>query len=342
MRALALGFGTMMLVTVTGLADTFDDAQKAFKDKKYKQAVKLLDAHLKDNKDDAKAYLLRGQANANTKAYDVAMVDFTRVIELDPKSAPAHYARGKLFVIDKKADKAMADFDKAIELSPTLGAVYIDRGNLHLSAGAPDKATADFDKAVKFSPTAGTAFLGRARATLVKHGQPVQFERDGKTYVVLRPTAEGAKKALPDLDKAVELSAKSAASFATRAECYEVLGTDDKAVADRIQAAALNKTDAYNLNRLAWTLATSRDDKLRDGKAAVEYAGRAVELSKGADGTHLDTLAAAHAEAGDFKKAVANQEKAIEVLKAPERSPFHERLELYKRDKPYRVPAPPK
>jgi hypothetical protein len=121
--------------------------------------------------------------------------------------------------------------------------------------------------------------------------------------------------------------------------CYEALGDDKKEIADRKQFNTLDNNNPQNLNRLAWILAATAKDELRDGKAAVEKAKRAVELTKSMDPYVLDTLACAYAAAGNFPEAVATQEKVIALLKAPPKSVFHERLELYKQNKPYREPA---
>ena len=95
--------------------------------------------------------------------------------------------------------------------------------------------------------------------------------------------------------------------------------------------------DGSALNGLAWVLATCPDARFRDGKMAVEMATRACELSKWAEAAWLDTLAAAHAEAGDFPSAVRWQLEAIAKLPPgdPTRSGFVDRLQLYESNKPY-------
>jgi tetratricopeptide (TPR) repeat protein len=333
----------MLLVAVTGLADTYDDAQTAFKNKKYKQAVKLLDEHLKENKDDAKAYLLRGRAHAQTNADVKALADFNKAIELTPKNPPAYIQRGQLLATMGKFDEALTDLDKAVELAPKQPATYVARGFLFLDsklADGKDKALKDFDQAVKLTPELPRAYLGRARAILEKSPRVAVIKEGDKVFTVItgvQPMA--AKQALPDLDKAIALLPKSAQAYLLRATCHEALGDETKEVADRKEVATLDKINARNLNQLAWILASSANKDVRDGKTAVTAAKQAVELTKGADAYILDTLACAHAAAGDFAEAVATQEKVIAMLKAPANSVFHERLELYKKKQPYRVPA---
>jgi tetratricopeptide (TPR) repeat protein len=104
------------------------------------------------------------------------------------------------------------------------------------------------------------------------------------------------------------------------------------------QAIKSNADDFQAFSGLAWLLATCPEDRIRDGKRAVELAKRACELSARAVATCVDTLAAAYAEAGDFEAASDNQCKAIGMLstKDPRIEPYRSRLALYVGHKPYR------
>ncbi len=56
---------------------------------------------------------------------------------------------------------------------------------------------------------------------------------------------------------------------------------------------------------------------------------------------HLDNLAAAFAELGDFASAVKWQSKAIEMLNDDKtKDDYRTRLELYERKKPYHETTP--
>jgi tetratricopeptide (TPR) repeat protein/ribosomal protein S27E len=68
------------------------------------------------------------------------------------------------------------------------------------------------------------------------------------------------------------------------------------------------------LNSIAWTLASSKLEKVRNGKRAVEIATKACELTKYKDPAMLDTLAAAFAENHDFDNAVKWKEKTLEIV----------------------------
>jgi serine/threonine-protein kinase len=85
-------------------------------------------------------------------------------------------------------------------------------------------------------------------------------------------------------------------------------------------------------NGYAWALLVAQPPDLRDPEAAVVYARRAVELSRGADPGAMDTLALALFESGDAEQAVATQRRALELVGTQDsarRTRFQERLERY-------------
>ena len=74
---------------------------------------------------------------------------------------------------------------------------------------------------------------------------------------------------------------------------------------------------------------------IRDGDKAFEAARMAHALSKGP--AEMAALAAAHAELGQFDKAVEWQEKAVAAAPAGAKEPYRERLKKYQDRKPYRL-----
>jgi serine/threonine-protein kinase len=80
---------------------------------------------------------------------------------------------------------------------------------------------------------------------------------------------------------------------------------------------------------------------LRDGDLAFGNANRAYQLSGGKEWSYSDTLAAAYAESGDFKQAVAWETKAIDLAKdEASKKQCRARLERYQARKPYRDEPP--
>jgi non-specific serine/threonine protein kinase/serine/threonine-protein kinase len=85
-----------------------------------------------------------------------------------------------------------------------------------------------------------------------------------------------------------------------------------KEVADRPGAT---HDQIYNF---AWLGITIEPADLRDAKAVLPYAKRAVELSGGTDPLSLHVLAQARAAMGDFAHAVESEEQALKLFSIPE------------------------
>jgi len=117
-------------------------------------------------------------------------------------------------------------------------------------------------------------------------------------------------------------------------------GQTREAVARLRQAIKLEPNASEALNNLAWLLATSPDDGLRNGVEAVQLAEQACRLTNYQDLVPLGTLSAAYAEAGRFEEAIATAQKGFELARAANDRRFAGILQVllksYKAGKPWR------
>jgi tetratricopeptide (TPR) repeat protein len=145
-------------------------------------------------------------------------------------------------------------------------------------------------------------------------------------------------KAIADYTKAIELDPKAADAYNNRGIAWRKKGENDRAIADYTKVIEIDPKDASAYNSLAWLMATSPDDRYRDGKQAAVLAEKAVKLDE--TSSRLDTLAAAYAEAGRFQDAIKTQEQAITKLKqegeTQDLAEYEQHLASYKAGKPWR------
>jgi len=122
------------------------------------------------------------------------------------------------------------------------------------------------------------------------------------------------------------------------------LGRTREAVAQYREALRLNPNLTGPLNNLAWVLAASPDDGLRNGPEAVRLAQRACELTHYGEPLFIGTLAAAYAESGRFPEAVTTAEKAEQLATDAGLKKLAEAnrqlLEFYRAGKPYHESPP--
>ena len=106
------------------------------------------------------------------------------------------------------------------------------------------------------------------------------------------------------------------------------------------EALRLNPDDSEAHDNRAKLMAACPLAEYRDGNKAVEFATRACELTEWKNPGFLDTLAAAHAQAGDFAAAETWQTTAISLLPDErKKDDYRSRLMLYQARKPYRLPG---
>ncbi|REJ97421.1 MAG: hypothetical protein DWQ35_02365 [Planctomycetota bacterium] len=100
--------------------------------------------------------------------------------------------------------------------------------------------------------------------------------------------------------------------------------------------------------RVAWLMATSPDDQMRNGEEAVRWAKRVVDVTARRQPGPLWTLAAAYAEVGRFEEAITVAKEAqtlIENFNLPAAQKdemlgrLDEQIEFYARGEPYREAA---
>jgi thiol-disulfide isomerase/thioredoxin len=160
---------------------------------------------------------------------------------------------------------------------------------------------------------AGTWDRQKAKAEAAVKAQMERFVARELPVLVAEAQESGDWK--PLMDRFTQLESKAVDPTSVRVLKFQVLADSDKAAEAIATAKQLMDADigAEGFNMLAWTIATEMPDNVRDLKVALAAADKAVALSKGQDGTILDTQARVHFELGDSAKALEIQTRAVDM-----------------------------
>ena len=196
--------------------------------------------------------------------------------------------------------------DRARAVGPSFRRAMAD-----LLAGRLAAALTGLDRCLDLDPGFAPAYSTRA-GIHVREGRYEAARRDIERALALRPGHVG------DLH--------NRAVVRTALEMY------DGAVEDYEAVLARDPGSVGTRNNLAWLLATAKDPRVRDGARAVTLALEVVRLDR--QPAWLDTLAAAHAECGEFARAAAVEEEAWRRSMPPNER-FRIRLECYRQDRTF-------
>lgn len=262
----------------------------------------------------------QGLADLKSKEYQAAVDKFSMAIEAVPDDFEALNNRGFARIYTGDYEGAIEDCSRSIAINPGSAKAYNNRGLARLFTGAFDEAIVDFDQAIAINPRYVDAYSNRGLAWSQK-----------KDYA----------KAIADCTEALHLNPRSAKALYSRGFARDRQGDPGGAMWDYIQVLKVNPSYIEAFNSMAWIMATSPDDRLRDGRRAVAYAEKAVDNSP-ADINFIDTLAAAYAEAGRFDEAIAIENRIISLLATTRQRDaiaMHvKRMNHYEEGRPYREP----
>lgn len=325
-------------------------AQHYYTQEQFDDALADIDNALRLEPEHATSHELRGMILLGLERYDDALLSFDRATELAPEAALPYQHRAELYRLQGNLEKAAEQLTKALELAPGNTATLLLRASIYFQLQKPELAIADVENIIRRQPQLLQAHLMRAelyaatdrvdqaieqleRLSQFAPGQAQILEQLGSFYLVDgRP-----QKAIEACSEIIEADADNARALRTRGDAYLNIGRHAEAVADFDRALEVSAEDLGVLNNLAWVLATSPVDEVRDGQRAVQLATKAGELSAYQMPHILSTLAAAYAETGDFDSAMKWSEKAVELGKDdPSYEQLTQELAGYREGKPWR------
>jgi len=298
-----------------------------------------------------------GVALANEGRYDEAIENYRLAVQFYPTFPEALNSLGVALTAKGRFEEAIENHCQAIQLNPNYCEARYNLGVALANEGRWDEAIGNYRQAIQLNPNFPEA-LNKLGVALAAKGRFEEAIESFHQAILANPSHAEAldnlgdalahqgrfEEAIEDFRGAILVNSNRPETFYHLGMTLGQMGRTREAVAQYREALRLNSNLAEALNNLAWVLAASSDDKLRNGTEAVRLAEQACELTHYGDPLFIGTLAAAYAEAGRFPEAATTAEKAEQLATAAGLAAVaaknHQLLELYRAGKPYHEPAP--
>lgn len=281
----------------------------------YAEAVKAYSTAIKLKPKNAMWYVNRGSARLGINEVDKAVEDYNQALKLDAGLADAKIGLCNVALIRGDLKEAFRAADDAVDLQPKNAMALNARGWVSYKLGNVEEAVYDLNRAVRYAPALSIAYGNR-----------------GVCYV----SQNDFERAIADHSRHLKLSPGNPFALSNRAVAWLGKGEFQKAKDDFTAAEKVAPNLDEALNGFAWFLATCPEKSFRNGEMAIKKAKQACKISKNKNWYHLDTLAAAYAEIGDFENAVKYAKMALEVVPEAKAAVCQEHLKRFEQRKPCR------
>ena len=317
------------------------------------ESEKELRLAIEENPDYAEAYHNLGSTLLVENRLEEGKQQFVKALQLKPDFSAARISLGRAFIAEGHFEDAAAAFRETIRKAPESPDGYLALGQLDAEKNDMQGAAAEFRKALDIDPgnadTEGN--LGHALVSLGSIDEAIPHLRKALELALQNGEVEIdlgvalAKKG--QLDDAMDLFQRALVLIPGSADAHYYLG---KALvltghtADGLghwkQALQSRPDSPQVLNDMAWVLATSRDDGVRNGEQALSLAQHAAQLTSEQEPAILGTLSAVYAEMGQFNKAIELGQRAADLARQQNKlalaQNLTEQLTLFRSNRPVR------
>ena len=316
------------------------------------EAQTQFEKSLRLDPDSAMSHSLLGVLHFSEGRRDEAVAELRRAIHLDPTHEMIHVNLANTLAGLGELDEAIDHYREGIRLRENYAEAYNNLGSALGKRGEMSLAEQAFRQALDYFPdypeahlNLGLAFhaTGRMDEAQIHLLRTVALRPDNfrahNTLGVIYGAQGRHEEAGRHLEKSLQLRPDFAEAHFNYAIALNNSSRQQDALLHVREAARLNPSHLPARNYLAGMLATHPDPEIRNPEQAIRVAADLVEETGRQIPMFLDTLAAAHASAGDFTLAMEIAGEAVDIAITAGENELAEdirtRLHLYREGRPF-------
>jgi tetratricopeptide (TPR) repeat protein len=303
--------------------------------------------------ENAQTMVAMGEALVRAGSKEKGMEYISKAVKLHSDKPIVYLKRAQVELFIGEKDKALADVNKAFELAKDNPEdrleIRFQRASLLNQLGKFAEAEKDCNAILEEKPENPRVLYVRSVAqasqgefdAAIKDVQNILKDNPNDLPVRVQlaryyTANKEIPKAIETFDTIVEDFPGNLSGLRGRADALLSIGQQKEAIADYEAILQKQSSNIAVLNNLAWVLATSPDDSIRNGARAVSLAKEANDATEYKSAHLMSTLAASYAETGDFAKALEYAEKALTTAEGKLKDQVVNEIASYKAEKPWR------
>lgn len=205
-------------------------------------------------KTDASGYQKRAAVYLKLKAFDQALANLDKAIELSPSEPASYDTRESVYCQLKQFDRALSDANHVISIYPKSARSYVSRGFIYMKQKDDARALADFEEAIRLNPNEPLSHINESAVYMRMGKYQLAFDA-AERAVKLDPNNAGGicnrgeaafklgryDDALTDLSRSIEMGRTlcGGENFYYRSKVYDALGKAELAKQDQETASKL-------------------------------------------------------------------------------------------------------
>ncbi len=170
------------------------DGERRYQEKKYAEAIRLLTESIDRYPEQPRALKLRAESYMFLGRMTEAGRDYSRIIEIAPKSKEAIDAllsRASIYINLRDYQRATKDLGEVLKIQPKNAEAHLYMGDIQYAFGSFEEAVALYSKGVQFDPRLSALYYKRGLANfylnmfdeaLVDLGKAVELNKQNTAY----------------------------------------------------------------------------------------------------------------------------------------------------------------
>jgi len=132
---------------------SFEDAETAFHEKRYGDAVELFTRYTERKSENPWGFYMLGLSAWQSGDFDKAQIAFERAIELDPRHVKSYLNLGRVLIDSGEPEEALIPLRKALEIDPESSVAYRLKGRVFDDIRQRPQAVESYQRAIQIDNT---------------------------------------------------------------------------------------------------------------------------------------------------------------------------------------------